>query len=551
MNKCLQAPEILQLICDQVPNETRQDRQRLLAIALSCRALLEPGLDRLWHTIRSFRPLVTTLHPNSLEREIKCDGQPPRRFEVLTLRCEITPPDLDRYLAYYAPRIREVDIAQLRTTFSPETWQNLQLATNWKAGALSPSAWKIVWRLTEYFQPKLSEAILDQTFPYFALFLGPKVTSVHFAFNSETPIHTASLRNATIIPTVLKTLQLEDGSVADSELPFLHDFLTSSSWNNLEGLTIGRMPSYAIPHLSTLPCLSTLEIGSLRGPGPLYSYTEDDVEMPPAHLSSISSSAFRSLKSLKLSSGFLLYFQGFLQHLPPDNQVHTLKCTLEATPGSTDCVYGLLFTISLHCNPQKLRKLVIKGRPNISYQEENLDAQPTDGVDLLSLLRFTGLETLSLNILVGVNLNSDDIKAIIENFPQLVKLKVDTGAFDSRLPRIDHTHVLQLLYKLPHLKKLGLRFDATSIPRDQSEEPALDNLVTNDQPSQVIKLWVGDSPICSPSNTAKFFEAHCPKLRMENVFPRPVELNTPETMPAVMYQRRWKAVANYIVYPQP
>ncbi|KAF6751688.1 hypothetical protein DFP72DRAFT_1135527 [Ephemerocybe angulata] len=538
MNKCLQAPEILQLICDQVPNETRQDRQRLLAIALSCRALLEPGLDRLWHTIRSFRPLMTNLHPNLLEKEIRGGGkQPPSLFEVMTSRCEITPPDLDRYLAYYAPRIREVDIAHLTTTFSPETWQNLQLATNWKAGALSPSAWKIVWRLTEHFQPKLSESILDQTFAYFALFLGPK----------DFRALRLQLRN----PHTYRLTQECHNHSDDSELPFLDDFLQSNSWNNLEGLTIGRMPPNAIPHLSTLPCLSTLEIGSLRGPGPLYAHSEADLEMPPAHLSSMSSSAFRSLKSLKLSSGFLLYFQGFLQHLPPDNQVQTLKCILEATPESAARVYGLLFTISLHCNPQKLRKLVIRGGPNISYDEEDLDAQPTDGVNLLPLLRFTGLETLSLNILVGVNLNSDDIEAIVENFPQLVKLQVDTGAFDSRLPQINHTHVLQLLYKLPHLKKLGLRFDATGIPRDQSEEPALDNLVTNGQPSQLIKLWVGDSPICSPSNTAKFFEAHCPKLRMENVFSRPVELNTPETMPAVMYQRRWKAVANYIVYPQP
>lgn len=61
MNRCLQAPEILRLICDELPTDGRDARQRLLAVALSCRALLEPALDRLWHTVSTFEILRCTL----------------------------------------------------------------------------------------------------------------------------------------------------------------------------------------------------------------------------------------------------------------------------------------------------------------------------------------------------------------------------------------------------------------------------------------------------------------------------------------------------------
>lgn len=54
MNRCLQAPEILRLICDELPVVRREQRQTALALALSCRALLEPALDRLWYNVNTF-----------------------------------------------------------------------------------------------------------------------------------------------------------------------------------------------------------------------------------------------------------------------------------------------------------------------------------------------------------------------------------------------------------------------------------------------------------------------------------------------------------------
>ena len=58
MNRLLQIPEILRLICDQVPSDEKLGRYRLFVTALSCRALLEPALDSLWYSIHSFMPIV-------------------------------------------------------------------------------------------------------------------------------------------------------------------------------------------------------------------------------------------------------------------------------------------------------------------------------------------------------------------------------------------------------------------------------------------------------------------------------------------------------------
>ncbi|KAF6751100.1 hypothetical protein DFP72DRAFT_498786 [Ephemerocybe angulata] len=129
MNRCLETPEILQLICEQLPIEGTSDRQRLLAVALSCRAWREPALERLWFRIQSFRPLIATL-PSDLWTVEKKVGPKAIKFDVLGLRRAITSADLVRYKTYYARRIREVDISVLDRTFSPEAWQGLHLATN-------------------------------------------------------------------------------------------------------------------------------------------------------------------------------------------------------------------------------------------------------------------------------------------------------------------------------------------------------------------------------------------------------------------------------------
>ena len=55
MHLCLEVVDVLQFICDEL------DRKSAFHLALASRAFLEPALDRIWHELDSFAPLVSCL----------------------------------------------------------------------------------------------------------------------------------------------------------------------------------------------------------------------------------------------------------------------------------------------------------------------------------------------------------------------------------------------------------------------------------------------------------------------------------------------------------
>ncbi|KAF6751096.1 hypothetical protein DFP72DRAFT_908466 [Ephemerocybe angulata] len=526
ISRCFQAPEILQLICAQLPIDRTSDRQRLLAFALSCKAILEPALDRLWFKIPSFRPIMTTL-PADLWKAERKPGPNSNRYTLLTLQRAVTAVDLERYIAYYSYRIREVEIGILKATFSAEAWQGLQLATRWTPGALSPSAQRVAWSLTTAKQVAVPQDALNQAFPYFSLFLGPATTRVQFTFDSGPPD----------IPLKLKRLKLKDFATYSATTPFAGTYLQSSSWDNLEVLRLANIPESAIPHLSTLPRLASLEFWRLSMQ-PRHTYTQEHIERPPGHLRAMADNGFRSLETLRVTGDKGEDVVAFLQHLSPKNRLRVLKCTL--TDHSVD-IDHLILTIRLHCNPDYLRKLVVKGSPGqlpTSY-EESLNITVDGGLNIRPLEAFNQLQTLSINLQSAVNLTVGDIAHIIVSFSNLIKLKIDTRILDSRFPTIDHNQLLELMYNLPNLKKLGLRFNATLITGDEVKpESTIRNL-----PPAIEKLWVADSPIYSPDAVGRFLAKHCPKLRTSNVIHPQLDHNAmPSYVPLAVYHRRWKAV---------
>ena len=61
MDDCLRIPEVQRLIYDEL------DKRTSLSLALTCKAFLEPGLDRIWRNITSFKPLIACI-PEELWR---------------------------------------------------------------------------------------------------------------------------------------------------------------------------------------------------------------------------------------------------------------------------------------------------------------------------------------------------------------------------------------------------------------------------------------------------------------------------------------------------
>jgi hypothetical protein len=63
MHECLQIPEVARAIFDKL------DTGSSLSVALTCRSLLGPGLDRVWNRITSFKPFISRLPPDIWQEE--------------------------------------------------------------------------------------------------------------------------------------------------------------------------------------------------------------------------------------------------------------------------------------------------------------------------------------------------------------------------------------------------------------------------------------------------------------------------------------------------
>ncbi|KAJ3528258.1 hypothetical protein NMY22_g9488 [Coprinellus aureogranulatus] len=171
MATSLAIPEILRLVCDGA------DKGTSLSLALTCRAFLEPALDRLWNELASLQPLICCLPEDLLSK----DGQ------VLTLNRPLTAEDVGRYLAVYANRIRSFALTPGGTKISLgiEVMNALQLVTEYRFGALSPRLQRFEWPDPDReYWPAPSVA---QTSPYLSLFLGDTVRRIEIACGPALP----------------------------------------------------------------------------------------------------------------------------------------------------------------------------------------------------------------------------------------------------------------------------------------------------------------------------------------------------------------------------
>ncbi|KAJ3534618.1 hypothetical protein NMY22_g6850 [Coprinellus aureogranulatus] len=498
-------------------------RQRVLAVALSCRALLEPALDRLWRKVDTFRFLQSTLPPDLWKLETLSFRKQNSWYDytALRLRRALTSEDLKRYLHYYAPRIRQVHINNTAFTLSLEVWQSLHLAVNWQQGALAPNAVEIRWNFTPHEKLSAPLAILNEAWPYFCLFLSQSTSSLHFLCHSDQPVQVASLRNAALHP-MLKEFGLEAKALTliaigqpESNCEFVDDFVQRYSWSHLQTLDIKSCTGASLGHLSTLPSLKSLKITDLGNVDWIQEYEPAGYGSHPEYLASLSHEIFPSLEVLELSARKLEDLTGFMQRIPPNNQIHTFNCTLYDAMNQRDRLGEFLTAMRIHCNEDRLRHLSLQDKACKYAWEENFE-MPIDGtMDIKQFFGFKKLESVTINLSESVDLTSEDVQQVVVSWPELVELNIDVGFPNSRLPLIDHSDFLTLIYGCRHLEKLGLFFNASRITGSGCMPPSSAFLVQRNpalKPAPLTHLSVGTSPIYSPSKVIEFFQAHCPKL---------------------------------------
>ncbi|KAJ3504387.1 hypothetical protein NMY22_g17942 [Coprinellus aureogranulatus] len=261
MHHCLRVAEVICSICDVL------DRSSALSMALVHKPFLEPALDRVWRSFTSFEPLVACL-PNDLFRtEVKGSS----KVKILFLRRVLKASDLRRYLEYYSHRVRSFELTDEDCVrwLSIEVlhWQALQIATGWVAGALAPRLTHFEWEAPQHLDWIFGEEMANHFPICMPLFFGSNVTSMEIQVDFHHPLYSAFLEDVSKgLHTRLKSLKFSVNDVPDEQIgeettvPFLHDYITSASWVNLEEIRLEDgnfftpyLTSSTLRHLATLP----------------------------------------------------------------------------------------------------------------------------------------------------------------------------------------------------------------------------------------------------------------------------------------------------------
>lgn len=197
MHHCLKTSEIVRTICSQLDDNAKE---RALSMALACRDFLEPGLDRLWHTIDSMDPILARLPENLWRTDgIQANDDELERIVMVriallvelnvhlnqsTLTTVLTKTDCNpktrRETSFCARQTREISrspadwrIGARPKSLSIKGWQALQVATRHEQGALPPLLKTCSW-------PLMDEGANHSLAPFMPLILDPVSKRLHF-----------------------------------------------------------------------------------------------------------------------------------------------------------------------------------------------------------------------------------------------------------------------------------------------------------------------------------------------------------------------------------
>ncbi|KAF6753331.1 hypothetical protein DFP72DRAFT_902769 [Ephemerocybe angulata] len=510
------SPEILRNVCEHM------GRAELFSMALTSRGFLEPALDSLWRDLHSFIPFISCLPADLWNIRDNPGPFEGRTTQVLHPRRMATPKDMDRYLSFYAPRIRSLrpHLVGNEMTLSIEAFQAIRLATGGKDGVLSPLLTNFYWPSPDVARYSLGEEFTKLLSPYMSLFLGSMITTLHFPAPTDTPLHAGSLDQALRRYPRLRSLVIQgSGSGVDRE--FIERCITSFPWEDLEHVSVPFITNPIIRHLARLPRLRKLVIHDSAEDSPVTIVT-----LPEG----ASDAFFPALKSFKIS-GSLPALQALLHCIPPTNAITHIDCMPREDHLSISERQDIIKTITTRCNPSTLTRLILfQDGPDFDSIDNPLDVDLSQEIDISPIFRFRELRELKLWFEDPVRLTPADFAAIPKAFPNIKTL--DFGSFMALNfipPRINHTHLISLLQGCPSLISLKLLFDASGISGE----------VVPGAPFPLKYLEVNNSPIYSPSQVISFMKVNLPNVTM--IYGSESYLEDRNHNPAI-FTRRWDRV---------
>ncbi|KAJ3518441.1 hypothetical protein NMY22_g13677 [Coprinellus aureogranulatus] len=508
MDRCLRIPELVRSICDGV------DKASSLSVALTCRAFLDPGLDRIWQDIESLQPLISCL-PGDIWKD---DGE-----RLLSLRRNLTPDDLQRYLELYAHRIKSLSpySNSKKGHLNSGVLHVLQMVTDYRPGALSPRLQRFSWTSAHHWW-RTRDYPVGSFDPYISLFVGESVESLDIQRPRDDPVYLGSVNLAARRLPHLKKLRV----ASQNGLAFTSWLMTSFAWQSLEKVDLDCASEETVAILAKLPNLRHIRLWDV----------EHASLVPLAGASPLQHAAltdFAFLRVLNVTSWELVSIKAMLQVLSPTNRIESVVSICPCPTDISDC-QQTLSAIESFCNPYTLRSVKVADTCSCNWEtEEQLDMYPDSceaDLDISGLSKFTNLQELVVRWQKSVQLSPREAALIPTWWPHIRHLDL-CQQYPSlgRMPAIDHTHLLDLVRGCPLLRYLGLRFDTTQIP-GKHQGPV--------ETFQLEVLRAGESPIVSPSRVAGFLKRHFPRLeKLDFDYETVVQRET------TILDKRWAAVA--------
>ncbi|KAJ3515148.1 hypothetical protein NMY22_g14526 [Coprinellus aureogranulatus] len=379
------------------------------------------------------------------------------------------------------------------TTPSPEALQGLQLATGSSHGVLTPLlttfGWYDFFELGALFSERFMADLLSCT----SLFAGENTRS--FIFTTSPGPHP----QAPIFPPSGSMPNLKKLVLQTQDNRLIHSLLISSPWTHLETFAVNSVGANDIPHLSSLPQLAKLYIGSLP-----------DLVSGPRRAAT---GAFSSLNRLFIRTQ-LRRATAFLQYIDKHNAIQSFVCEASLNAATSES-QDLVNAIAAHLNPAQLTHLQITdGEPHPDDLEWMMpmefivrrqdDAEFVHQTDIAPLYTFNKLRHLTFCVKGRAQVTPEVAMRIAESWRQLRYLDVCGTHPIEQTPSIDHRHLSIILKGCPHLKHLGVPFDATRIGESES--------LPHGPFSKLSVLHVCDAPISSPSRVGSFIRINFPQL---------------------------------------
>jgi hypothetical protein len=179
-------------------------------------------------------------------------------------------------------------------------------------------------------------------------------------------------------------------------------------------------------------------------------------------------SGFKALRKIEISST-LRNVACFLQRLPPDNRVEDLEVEwfhgrdddTSSSEENTTQIQFFINAVHRHMNPVALQNLDVDVDLDQNYDEPLELTRVT--ANLSPLFIFKELRGVQLSFMDGIWLTQEQTEAIPTAWPNIQCFRLHNDYDSSRIPRVNHTHLLQLAYRCRELRSLGFPFDASQI----------------------------------------------------------------------------------------